>query len=151
MCLYLYICINHSKECITQRSLCSSVSLLSVKILMEGTYDMPYKKSIFLCDYWTKSDGVFAEMQMISYSFVIIKNFQIKFTIVKDIDLENPIVIFWTIGIMLNQSRAVKSFFNPFCTNCVFLSFFSHSLSFIIVSVFCHFYVESLPFMFVDQ
>ena len=31
------------KECGIQCSLCSSVSLLSVKTWMEGTYDMPYK------------------------------------------------------------------------------------------------------------
>ena len=29
------------------------------------------QKSLFLCDYWTKSDGVFAEMEIISYSFII--------------------------------------------------------------------------------
>ena len=29
-------------------------------------------KSLFLCDYRTKSDGVFAEMQTISYSFIIL-------------------------------------------------------------------------------
>ena len=44
---------------------------------MEGTHDMPYKKSLFLRDYWTKSDGVFAEMQIISYSFIFLKHIQI--------------------------------------------------------------------------
>ena len=38
---------------------------------MESTYDK-HNKSIFLCDYWPKSDGVFAEMQIISYSFIIL-------------------------------------------------------------------------------
>ena len=45
---------------------------------MEGTYDMPYKKSLFLYDYWTQSDGVFAEMQIISYNFIILKHIQIN-------------------------------------------------------------------------
>ena len=43
-----------------------------VKTWMEGTHDMPLKKkkkkkkSLFLRDYWTKSDDVFAEMQIVS-------------------------------------------------------------------------------------
>ena len=32
---------------------------------------------IFLRDYWTKWDGVFAEMQIISYSCIILKHIQI--------------------------------------------------------------------------
>ena len=40
--------------------------------LMEGTYDKHKQKSIFLRDYWTKSDGVFAEMQINNFSFIIL-------------------------------------------------------------------------------
>ena len=49
---------------------------LMYKTWMESTYDKQ-QKSIFLCDYWTKSDGVFTEMQIISYSFIILKHIQI--------------------------------------------------------------------------
>ena len=34
--------------------------------LDERDYDIQI--SLFLCDYWTKSDGVFTKMQIISYS-----------------------------------------------------------------------------------
>ena len=43
---------------------------------MESTYDKQ-QKSIFLRDYGTKSDGVFAEMPIISYSRIILKQIQI--------------------------------------------------------------------------
>ena len=36
-------------------------------------------KSLFLCDYRTKSDGFFAEMQIISYSFTILKRRHLLF------------------------------------------------------------------------
>ena len=45
---------------------------------MEGTYDMPYKQSLFLCDYWTKSDGVYADMQIIIYNCIILEHIQIN-------------------------------------------------------------------------
>ena len=47
---------------------------------MEGTYDIPNnnKKSTFLHDYWTKSDGVLAELQIISYIFIILKHIQVS-------------------------------------------------------------------------
>ena len=35
-------------------------------------------KSLFLPDYWTKSDVFFAEMQIISYKFIILKHIQIN-------------------------------------------------------------------------
>ena len=35
-------------------------------------------KSTFLCDYWTKSDGIFAKMQIISYIFIILKHIQVS-------------------------------------------------------------------------
>ena len=41
------------------------------KTWIEGTYDIPYKKKIPISS-WTKSDGVFAEMQIISYIFIIL-------------------------------------------------------------------------------
>ena len=49
------------------------VDLYIYKTWMEGTYDLPLKKkkkkkkkkSLFLRDYWTKSDRVFAEIQTI--------------------------------------------------------------------------------------
>ena len=79
--VYIYIytsALTIKKECGIQCSLCS-VSLLSVKIWMEGSYDMTFLiKSLFLHDYWTKSDGVFAEMQIISYYFIILKHIQIN-------------------------------------------------------------------------
>ena len=40
-------------------------------------WEVTYDKHNFFCDYWTKSDGVFAEMQIISYSFIILKHIQI--------------------------------------------------------------------------
>ena len=59
------------KECGIPCSLCT-VSLSSVmKTWMEGTYDIPFKTKIRICDYWTKLDGVFSEMQIISYSFIL--------------------------------------------------------------------------------
>ena len=48
---------------------------------MEGTYDIPTMQAsngIFLCDYRTKSDVVFAEMQIISYRFIVLKNIVIN-------------------------------------------------------------------------
>ena len=38
------------------------------KTWMEGTYDIPNKNPNF-CDFLTKSDGVFAKMQLFSYIF----------------------------------------------------------------------------------
>ena len=35
-------------------------------------------KSLFLRDYWTKLDGVFAEMQIINYSLIFLKHIQIN-------------------------------------------------------------------------
>ena len=64
---------------------------------MEGTYDMlniKILKKYFLHDYWTKSDGVFAKRQIISYNFIILKHIQINSQISKDIDAESPIIIF---------------------------------------------------------
>ena len=52
---------------------------------------------LFLRDYWTKSDGGFAEMQMISYNFIIPSAYSDEFTTSKDIDAESPIKIFGTI------------------------------------------------------
>ena len=51
-----------------------------------------------LRDYWTNSDGVFADMQIISYSFIILKHFFDSFE--SYWFAESPIVIFvGTIGI----------------------------------------------------
>ena len=45
---------------------------------MEGTYDVPNKKpNFFVIADRTKLDGVFAEMQIIDYSFVILNHIQI--------------------------------------------------------------------------
>ena len=49
-------------------------------------------KSTFLRDYWTKSDGVFAEMQIIILYNP--KAYSGLFTISKVIDAESPIIIF---------------------------------------------------------
>ena len=49
--------------------------LPSVKTWMEGTHDIPYKNLHIFHDYWTKSDGISSTMQMISYSFIILKHF----------------------------------------------------------------------------
>ena len=51
----------------------SSVSFLSVKIWMEGTYDMPYKNNFFVTTRPNRI-GDFAEMQIISYNFIILKH-----------------------------------------------------------------------------
>ena len=42
------------------------------KSRMEGTYDIPNKNPPILHDYWTKSDGGFAKMQIISYILIIL-------------------------------------------------------------------------------
>ena len=51
-----------------------SVSLLAVKTWMEGTNDIPHQTFLFLRDYWTKLDGVFGKMQIISDIFKILKH-----------------------------------------------------------------------------
>ena len=43
----------------------------------------------------TKSGGVFAEMQIITYIFINRKAYSDKLTISKVIDAKSPIVIFW--------------------------------------------------------
>ena len=48
---------------------------------------------LFLCDYWTKADGVFAEMQISSHSFIILKYSLDWFNILNVIDAESPMVI----------------------------------------------------------
>ena len=50
---------------------------------MESTYDKHNKNPYFFFYYWTKSDGVFAEMHIISYSFRILKHIQIDLQIWK--------------------------------------------------------------------
>ena len=45
---------------------------------MEGTYDMPYKNPYFFVTTKPKSDAVFAEMQIISPNFIILKHIQIN-------------------------------------------------------------------------
>ena len=45
---------------------------------MEGTYDIPNKNPNFFVTTGTKSDGVFAEMQIISYIFIILKHIQVS-------------------------------------------------------------------------
>ena len=43
------------------------------------TYDMPYRNPYFFVTiYWTKSDRVFADMQIMSYIFIILKHIQIN-------------------------------------------------------------------------
>ena len=60
---------------------------------MEGTRDKHNKKKIiFLRDYWTKSDGIFSKMQIISYSFKLLKHVD-WFIILKVIDAESPVII----------------------------------------------------------
>ena len=53
-----------------------SVGLLSVKIWMEGSYDMPYKNPY--CFVTAEPNGVFAERQIIIYNFIILKHIQIN-------------------------------------------------------------------------
>ena len=69
-------------------SLCSVSLLLSVKNRMEGTSNMPDKKCLFFRDYWTKSDGDFAEMQIISYIIITRKHTQINLQFWKLLVLE---------------------------------------------------------------
>ena len=59
---------------------------------MEGTYDIPYKNPYFYGDYWIKSDGNSVEMQIISYSFIVLKHNYINLQILKAIDAEVPMV-----------------------------------------------------------
>ena len=65
-----------------------------------------WQKSLF-CDYCTKSDGLFVKVQIISYSFITLKHIQIKFTILKAIDAENLMVIFF-LNIFYIYERNVK-------------------------------------------
>ena len=51
-------------------------------------------KSIFLCDFLTKLDGVFAKLQIISYVFIFLKHIQVNFKFLV-IDSESLIVIFF--------------------------------------------------------
>ena len=64
---------------------------------MEGTDDIPNKNSISSWLYWTESDGVFAEIQNISYSFIVLKHIPInsQFWKLLSIDADSPIVFFW--------------------------------------------------------
>ena len=63
------------------------MSLPSVKTWREKTYDwdIPYnnKKSQFLCDYWNKSDGIFAEVQIFSLKLIILLHIQISSQLLK--------------------------------------------------------------------
>ena len=59
------------------------VCLPSVETWMEVTYDLhvhcKLQKLLLLRDYWTnESDGVLAEMQIINYSFIILKHIKIN-------------------------------------------------------------------------
>ena len=45
---------------------------------MEGTYDMPYKNPYFFVTTEPNRMGFFAEMQIISYSIIILKYIQIN-------------------------------------------------------------------------
>ena len=45
---------------------------------MEGTYDMPYTNPYFFMTTEPNWMGVFAEMQTISYNFIILKHTQIN-------------------------------------------------------------------------
>ena len=51
-------------------------ALFSVTIWMERTYNMSYKNPYFFVTTEPNWMGVFAEMQIISYSFVILKYFR---------------------------------------------------------------------------
>ena len=53
------------------------------KTSMEGTYDITKKIYLFLRDYWTKLDWGFAEMQIISYIFRLLKHIQVNLKILK--------------------------------------------------------------------
>ena len=64
-----------------------------------GTYDVPNKISTFLRDYWTKSDGVFAEMQIISYIFIILKHIPVSSQFRKLLMLKVRLSCFGTICI----------------------------------------------------
>ena len=75
----LYISLHKPfKEYGISGSLCSA-SLLSVKTWMEGTRDMPYKNPyFFMTNGPNRMPGFFVEMQIISYSFIILKHIQIN-------------------------------------------------------------------------
>ena len=56
---------------------------------------MPYKSLYFFVTTEPKSDGVFAEMQIINYTFIIPKHIQINFQFRKLLYTESQIVIFF--------------------------------------------------------
>ena len=68
---------------------------------MEGTYDMPYKNPYFFVTTEPNWMGVFAEKQIISHNFIILKAYTDQFTISKDtcIDAESLVIFFGTICI----------------------------------------------------
>ena len=77
---------------------CWMVMQIMYKTWMEGTHDKHKKKNIFLRDCWTKSDGVFGKMQIISYNSKILKHNVDWFIILKVIDdifrINEPYFIF---------------------------------------------------------
>ena len=83
---------------------------------MEETYDMPYKKSLFSSWLLNQSDGVFAEMQISSYNFIIRKPkaYSDQFTIAKDIDAESPIIILGgqSVHVLHDNPRGAYGYYN---------------------------------------
>ena len=101
------------KECGIRCSLCS-VSLLSVKIWMEGTYDMPYKKKkkkkkkILISSWLLNQMGCyffFAEMQIISSNCIILKHIQINSQFRKILMLKVQLSFFGTICTGIGRCR----------------------------------------------
>ena len=70
---------------------------------MEGDLCHVLQKSLFLRDYWTKSGGVFAEMQTISHCLY-------QFTISNDIDAESPILFFFGGGGAVGSDYLIDSY-----------------------------------------
>ena len=59
------------------------------------------QKSQFLCDYWTKLDGVCTEMLIISYSHIFLKHIQVNSQFWKLLMLKVQLYLFLTISIFL--------------------------------------------------
>ena len=92
-CIHLHKPFKRSVECSSVHCVVW-VSFLS-KFGWKGLMTWLIKILIFLRDYWTKSDGVFAEMQIISYNFIILKHIQINSQFRKILMLKVWLSSFW--------------------------------------------------------
>ena len=80
------------------------VSFLS-KVGWKGLMTCLIKILFFLRDYWTKSDRVFAEMQIISYNFIILKHIQINAQFRKILMLKIRLSRYWGQSVLCKKKK----------------------------------------------